>query len=74
MLGNCGYRRSWPQLRPGFDRRFGKGAPLRRDEGWELDLHRTFVMGPFGLTVDLDGLFASSRRSGSGPHAAGAGS
>jgi len=46
-------------LRSGFDRRFGKGAPLRSDEGWELDLHRTFVMGPFGLTVDLDGLFAS---------------
>lgn len=59
VLGDCGYRRSWPQLRPGFDRRFGKGAPLRSEEGWELDLHRTFVMGPFGLTVDLDGLFAS---------------
>ncbi|MDC1302055.1 nucleotidyltransferase family protein [bacterium] len=26
---------------------------------FELDLHRTFVTGPFGLTIDLDELFAS---------------
>ncbi len=29
----------------------------------ELDLHRTFAMGPFGLTVDLDDLWAMVRSS-----------
>ncbi len=46
-----------PELRPGFDREFGKEALIRVGRV-ELDLHRTFVTGPFGLTIDLDGLFA----------------
>jgi len=48
-----------PELRPGFDREFGKEALVRVD-GVELDLHRTFVAGPFGLTVDLERLFDDS--------------
>jgi hypothetical protein len=53
--------RGVPELRPGFDQRFGKEA-LLRGRDLELDLHRTFVEGAFGLTVDLDDLFSSSRR------------
>lgn len=45
-----------PELRPGFDHQFGKEALIRID-GIELDLHRTFVTGAFGLTIDLDRLF-----------------
>lgn len=59
-LTGAGYRRRWPQPRAGFDRRFGKGGMFTDPQGYELDLHRTFVLGPFGLTVDLDELFTSS--------------
>jgi hypothetical protein len=45
-----------PELRRGFDREFGKESLLGVD-GVELDLHRTFVTGPFGLTIELDDLF-----------------
>ena len=45
-----------PELRPGFDSEFGKDATIRVDDV-ELDVHRTFVTGPFGLTVDLRSLF-----------------
>ena len=44
------------QIRPGFDREFGKDVTVRV-EGLELDVHRTFVSGPFGLTARLDRLF-----------------
>jgi hypothetical protein len=45
-----------PELRPGFDREFGKESLVRVDQV-EVDLHRTFVIGAFGLTIDLDELF-----------------
>ena len=45
-----------PELRPGFDSEFGKEALVRVGR-IELDLHRTFVTGPFGLTIDLDELW-----------------
>ena len=47
------------ELRPGFDREFGKDV-LIRINGIELDIHRTFVTGPFGLTIPLEQLFASA--------------
>lgn len=53
----AGCRRPSPELRPGFDRRFGKGATLLTAGGHEVDLHRTFAQGPFGLTVDLAAVF-----------------
>lgn len=49
--------RQVPELRPGYDRRFGKGATLRTAEGFAVDLHRTFVAGPFAMTIDADRLF-----------------
>jgi len=45
-----------PEVRAGFDREFGKESMVRIGPV-ELDLHRTFVTGPFGLTIDLDDLF-----------------
>lgn len=57
VLTDLGLQRRWPQLRAGFDRRFGKSATLVHPDGYEIDLHRTFALGPFGLTVDLPALF-----------------
>ncbi len=50
---DAGGRRRFSEVRPGFDRRWGKGACVVAADGTELDVHRTFVAGPFGLTVDL---------------------
>lgn len=59
VFERSGHRRRWPQLRPGFDRRFGKGATLLAPDHLEVDLHRTFVQGVYGMTVDLPSLFAT---------------
>jgi Uncharacterised nucleotidyltransferase len=62
LESELGARRALPELRPGFDARFGREALLRTATGLELDLHRTFVDGGFGLTIQLEDLFASPRR------------
>jgi hypothetical protein len=54
-----------PELRPGFDERFGKEVMLRAD-GLELDLHRIFVEGALGLSIATDDLFAPPYRFGMG--------
>jgi hypothetical protein len=56
-----GGRRPQPELRPGFDDRFGKEVMLEIG-ALELDLHRTFVEGAYGLTIGLDDLFAPPYR------------
>ncbi len=48
--------RMLPELRPGFDEEFGKEALVKVDRV-EVDLHRTFVTGPIGLSICLDELF-----------------
>lgn len=53
----AGFRRSLAEPRPGFDRRFDKGMTLTSTAGFEVDLHRTFVLGPWGRLIDLDGLW-----------------
>jgi hypothetical protein len=60
-LEAMGGRRVVPELRPDFDRRFGKGAVVGMPEDLEIDLHRTFVAGALGMTIDLDGLFETAR-------------
>jgi hypothetical protein len=55
-----GYVRPAAPPRPGFDRRFGKGATLRRLGIDELDTHRNLVFGTFGFRIDLDELFGSA--------------
>ena len=57
-LGSWGGRRRSHEIRPGFDRRFGKGVCMLGADGIQVDLHRTFATGPFGLTTDLEALFA----------------
>lgn len=59
LLDAQGYRRLWPEIHRGYDARFGKGATLRDDDGVELDLHRTFALGPFGHGVDAATVFAN---------------
>jgi hypothetical protein len=50
-LVNAGYRRETPELRRGFDRRFAKGTAMISPAGFEIDLHRMFTEGRFGLTT-----------------------
>jgi hypothetical protein len=57
VVADRGYERSVAGLRPSFDRRFGKGATLRRDGGPELDLHRTLLFGTYGLLIEPADLF-----------------
>jgi putative nucleotidyltransferase-like protein len=52
----AGFTRILAEPRPGFDRRFDKGTTLRGKD-FEIDLHRTFVLGPWGVKVDLDALW-----------------
>lgn len=59
-LAAHGCARRFPEPRPGYDRRFSKGTSFTTGNGLEIDLHRTFVMGPFGLRVDLDELWGTS--------------
>jgi len=60
VLTGTGHVRKFPEPRPGFDRRFGKGSCLVGPHGHEIDLHRTLAMGPFGLSLRLDDLWATS--------------
>jgi len=52
LTGDFGAERVVPELRAGFDERFGREATLRVGPV-ELDLHRTLVDGPFGLWIPL---------------------
>jgi len=54
-----GGRRAFPEPRPGFDQRFGKGAALHLPDGSEVDVHRTLALGPFGVRLDPDLLLAA---------------
>lgn len=56
-LSAAGFTRTLAEPRPGFDRRFDKGMTLRPAANYELDLHRTFVLGPWGRRVRLDELW-----------------
>jgi hypothetical protein len=59
--------RAQPELRPGFDDRFGKEAMIKVG-AIEVDVHRTFVEGAYGLTIDLTDLFAPPYRFPLGGH------
>jgi hypothetical protein len=60
VLADRGFRRGLPEPRARFDERFGKAAELTGPGGLMVDLHRTLVVGPFGLWIDLDELFAGT--------------
>jgi hypothetical protein len=57
VLGTAGFTRVLAEPRPGFDRRFDKGTTLRGAADFEIDLHRTFVLGPWGVRVNIDELW-----------------
>ena len=59
-LTSLGCERRCAEPRPGFDRRFAKGTCLRTRNGLEIDLHRSFSMGPFGELLALAELWAES--------------
>ena len=57
VMAEHGYSRTLGEVRAGFDHRFGKEATMVARDALEVDLHRTLVIGPFGLTIDLPSLF-----------------
>lgn len=57
LLERYGLRRELPEPRPGFDERFGKAAVFEGIDHLAVDLHRTLVVGPFGLWIDPRALF-----------------
>jgi hypothetical protein len=60
LLGRLGHIRQRPEPRPGFEVRFGKASVHKHpDDDVEVDLHRTLVLGPFGLWIDPHELLAS---------------
>ena len=62
LLVARGYQRGLPEPRRRFDVRFGKAATHSDAEGYQVDLHRTLVLGPFGLWLDPDELLANTER------------
>jgi hypothetical protein len=60
VLAERGFRRHLPEPRRGFDERFGKAATHVSEAGIEVDLHRTLVLGPFGLWMEPEQLFRST--------------
>jgi hypothetical protein len=60
VLAELGFNRGLPEPRARFDERFGKAAELTGPSGLMVDLHRTLVVGPFGLWIDLDELFTGT--------------
>ena len=61
VLTGAGLRRMLPQLRSGFDRRFAKTVTFLHRSGCQVDLHRTLVIGPYGLLVDRRDLFIEAQ-------------
>lgn len=58
MFTRQGFIRHYPEPRPGFDRRFAKGVSFAAPGGWELDLHRTWVNGPYAHLIDIAGVLS----------------
>lgn len=57
-LERAGLRRRFPSPRPGFDALFAKAVTLVDPAGVEVDLHRTFALGPFGQRIATGDLWS----------------
>jgi putative nucleotidyltransferase-like protein len=68
VLAARGMRRRLPEPRRNFDVRFGKAAAHKGDDGLEVDLHRTLVLGPFGLWMNPDEFFEHRKEFEVGGH------
>lgn len=63
LLGSLGHVRRRPEPRPGWEARFGKASVHKRpDDKIEIDLHRTLVLGPFGLWIQPEALLERATR------------
>jgi hypothetical protein len=60
-MGAVGFTRAVAEPHAGFDRRFEKAVPLVSPSGFELDVHRTLVLGPWGVRIDVDDLWADAQ-------------
>lgn len=60
LMSASGYRREVPTLPAGYDDRYGKGATLTTADGLEVDLHRRFAIGRFGVTTRTEAVFGAS--------------
>jgi putative nucleotidyltransferase-like protein len=61
LLHRLGHVRQQPEPRAGFDSRFGKASVhVHPNDGIEVDLHRTLVLGPFGLWMQPEELMESA--------------
>lgn len=58
VLNESGARRAVPEIRPDFDLPFGKDATFISVDGWEIDLHRRLVLGPYGFWAAPEDVFA----------------
>jgi hypothetical protein len=56
-LRGDGGRARYAEPRAGFTSRFGKGVCVVTADDLEVDVHRTFVAGAFGLALDVHDLF-----------------
>ena len=66
LVGLAGERHH-PEPRPGHVARFGKSAAFTLPGGWEVDLHRTFGLGPFGVSAGGHDLLGAGRSLTIGP-------
>jgi hypothetical protein len=60
VLTAGGYRREAATLPGDYDARYGKGATLTTPDGLEIDLHRRFAVGRFGVTARMEDVFDSA--------------
>jgi hypothetical protein len=60
LLAAAGHKRELPERRPGFDRRFGKDVTVYGPNQVQLDLHRTFAVGVYGLRQRVGDLWLDS--------------
>jgi hypothetical protein len=56
-LETSGARRHYPEPRPGFDAHYSKGVAFTAPSGYEVDLHRSLALPPYGLLVEPSDLF-----------------
>lgn len=57
VMADAGHTRPSPELRPGWDVRFGKGATIVDEHEFEIDLHLRFAIGRFGVLARMDEVF-----------------
>lgn len=58
-LAAAGYERATPPLTVGYDHRWGKGATFISEDRMEVDLHRRFAVGRFGVTARMEDVFGA---------------